>query len=83
MTTPSTAPSTVPLGTEIPMPHTYLLKRFNVSRTTFWRWRKAGLPCQVVAAKIFVKESDIVRFIAEQDTLRKTTSPLPHAHVQD
>ena len=59
-----------------PMPHTYLLRKYNVSRTTFWRWRThRGLPCQVVGAKIFVRESDLARFIAEQDSKTKETQP--------
>ena len=73
--------STTPLSLETPMPHTYLLKKYDLSRTTFWRWRKAGLPCQTVGAKLFVRESDIVRFIADQNVPRKTTPLLPPDHV--
>lgn len=51
-----------------PMPHDYVLSKYHVSRTTFWRWRKAGLECLTVGSKIFVRESEIARFIAEQST---------------
>ncbi len=49
-----------------PMPHDFVLAKYHVSRTTFWRWRKAGLVCQTVGSKIFVRESEIARFIAAQ-----------------
>lgn len=76
------APPT-PLSLETPMPHTYLLKKYDVSRTTFWRWRtERGLPCQTVGAKIFVRESDIVRFLAAQDAHQKTSPISPDEHVQ-
>ena len=61
---------------DTPLPHSYLLKKYGISRTTFWRWRvQRGLPWQIVGAKLFVRESDLVRFIAEQDAKAKEEKP--------
>ncbi len=49
-----------------PMPHDFVLAKYHVSRTTFWRWRKRGLQCLSVGSKLFVRESEIARFIAAQ-----------------
>lgn len=51
---------------DVPMPAGYIMQKFGLSRTTLWRWRSAGLPAQGVGAKIFIKESDVVAFIAAQ-----------------
>jgi len=48
------------------MPADYICNKFNLSRTTLWRWRHAGLPAQRVGAKLFIKESDVIAFIAAQ-----------------
>ncbi len=57
---------------ECPLPADFIMKKFGLSRTSLWRWRKAGLPCQSVGAKLFLKESDVARFIAEQDAKTKS-----------
>lgn len=64
-------------GAEVPLPCSYIQKKFGLSRTTLWRWRCAGLPVQQVGAKLFIKESDVVRFIAEQDAKTKATAVQP------
>lgn len=48
---------------DTPMPMNYFLKKYNLSRTTFWRYRRAGLPALGVGAKTFVRESDFVAFL--------------------
>ncbi len=48
------------------MPASYILRKYEVSRTTLWRWRRAGLPVLQVGAKLFIKEGDIAQFIADQ-----------------
>jgi hypothetical protein len=40
-----------------PLPSDYFEKKYNLSRTTLWRYRRA------VGAKIFVKENDFVAFL--------------------
>lgn len=51
---------------DVPMPAGYIMRKFGLSRTTLWRWRSSGLPSQGVGAKTFIKESDVVAFIAAQ-----------------
>ena len=48
---------------ESPLPVRYILEKFQLSRTTLWRWRKMGLPVQQVGDKQFILESDMVAFI--------------------
>ena len=52
---------------DCPMPLDFFLRRYGISRTTAWRWRKnMGLPTLQVGAKIFCRESDFVRFMETQ-----------------
>ncbi len=48
---------------DIPLPADFICRKFNISRTTLWRWRRAGLPAQGVGAKIFIRESAVAAFI--------------------
>lgn len=48
---------------DTPLPLDYYERKYNVSRTTLWRYRKAGLPAVGVGAKCFVRESDFVKFL--------------------
>jgi len=48
------------------MPLDFFLRRYGISRTTAWRWRKNGLPTLHVGAKIFCRESEFVRFMEAQ-----------------
>jgi hypothetical protein len=52
--------------TDCPMPLDFFLRRYDISRTTVWRWRKNGLPTLRVGAKIFCRESDFVHFMEMQ-----------------
>ena len=54
---------TNPPANECPLPVAFYLKKFGVSRTTFWRWERRGLPVLQVGAKKFCRESDFVRFL--------------------
>jgi hypothetical protein len=45
------------------MPINYYERKYGTSRTTLWRYRKAGLPAIGVGAKTFVRESDFVAFL--------------------
>jgi hypothetical protein len=48
---------------DCPMPLDFYLRRYDISRTTAWRWRKHGLPTLQVGSKVFVRETDFVAFL--------------------
>lgn len=48
---------------DCPLPLDYFEKKYRLSRTTIWRYRRAGLPGLGVGAKVFIKESDFVAFL--------------------
>jgi hypothetical protein len=49
-----------------PLPLDFFLRRYGLSRSTAWRWRKSGLPTLHVGAKIFCRESAFVKFLEAQ-----------------
>jgi hypothetical protein len=52
---------------DTPLPLEFFERKYNVSRTTLWRYRKAGLECIAVGAKCFVRESDFVAFLEKMN----------------
>ena len=48
---------------DVPLPAGYFRSKYTVSRSTFWRYRAAGMPTVRVGAKVFVRESDFVAFL--------------------
>jgi hypothetical protein len=48
---------------ETPLPQRFFEHKYQVSKVTMWRYRRAGLPAIVVGSKIFIKESDFVAFL--------------------
>jgi len=48
---------------ETPLPVPFYLRKYNVSRTTWWRWTKRGLRVMKVGQKQFVTESEFLRFL--------------------
>lgn len=48
---------------DAPLPLEFFMVRYAISRTTCWRWRKAGLPTSQVGAKVFCRESDFVKWL--------------------
>ena len=48
---------------DVPLPLDYFERKYQVSRTTLWRWRRAGLPTLQVGSKIFCRESDFLSFL--------------------
>ena len=60
---------------DVPMPSNYVMAKYHLSRTTLWRWRRAGLPSQCVGGKLFVKEADVITFIEAQSVNAKGIKP--------
>lgn len=56
-------PSPISDPTDCPLPIAYYQRKYNLSRVTLWRYRKAGLPAIGVGAKTFIRESDFIRFL--------------------
>ncbi len=52
-----------PLIPETPLPVPFYLRKYNLSRTTLWRWTKRGLRVMQVGQKQFVFESEFLRFL--------------------
>lgn len=52
---------------DTPLPLDYFEHKYGISRTTLWRYRKAGLPAVGVGAKCFVRESDFVAFLEKMN----------------
>lgn len=48
---------------DTPLPLDYFTRKYDVSRTTLWRYRRAGLVAVGVGAKCFIRESDFVAFL--------------------
>lgn len=61
---------------DTPLPLDYYERKYNVSRTTLWRYRKAGLPAVGVGAKCFVRESDFVSFLERMNGQTVSAAPL-------
>jgi hypothetical protein len=57
-----------------PLPLEFFQTRYQLSRTTLYRYRVAGLRAIGVGAKTFVRESDLVRFLTEMTRHRKTSA---------
>lgn len=52
---------------DTPLPLDYYGRKYHLSRTTLWRYRKAGLPAVGVGNKCFVKESDFCLFLQQMN----------------
>jgi predicted DNA-binding transcriptional regulator AlpA len=66
---------------DTPLPLTYYEKKYGLSRTTLWRYRKSGLPRSAVGAKSFIKESEFVAFLERNerpDSFRRVFTTTPH-----
>jgi len=61
---------------DVPLPLDYFERKYHVSRTTLWRYRKAGLPAVGVGAKCFVRESDFVAFLEKMNGQTVSAAPL-------
>lgn len=61
---------------DTPLPASYFEKKYHLSRTTLWRYRRAGLRAVSVGSKLFVKESDFVAFVQRMDGSTASAAPL-------
>jgi hypothetical protein len=48
---------------DTPLPLAFFLRKYGLSRTTFWRYERKGLPVLKVGGKTFCRESDFVAFL--------------------
>lgn len=61
---------------DTPLPLSYFENKYQLSRVTLWRYRKAGLPAVGVGAKIFIRESDFVVFLEKMNGQTVGATPL-------
>ena len=52
---------------DTPMPLDYFKRKYAVSNSTLWRYRRAGLPSFKVGMKCFVKESAFIAFLEKMN----------------
>lgn len=52
---------------DTPLPLTFYEAKYDISRVTLWRYRRAGLPAIGVGDKIFIRESDFVAFLEKMN----------------
>jgi len=50
---------------ELPLPEVHFRKMQLGSRATFHRWRHQGLPFLKVGSRIFIRPSDLAKFLAK------------------
>lgn len=61
---------------DTPLPLSYFESKYQLSRVTLWRYRKAGLPAAGVGAKCFIRESDFVAFLERMNGQTVSATPL-------
>ena len=61
---------------DTPLPLDFYERKYQISRTTLWRYRKAGLPAIGVGAKTFIRESDFVAFLEKMRGQTVSAAPL-------
>ncbi len=68
---------------DTPLPLDFFERKYGLSRTTLWRFRRAGLPAVGVGSKVFVKESDFVAFLDRMNGNAVSAAPVkaPAAEV--
>jgi hypothetical protein len=66
---------------DTPLPLDYYGRKYGTSRTTLWRYRKAGLPAIGVGAKTFIRESDFVAFLERMNGQTVSATPLKSREV--
>ena len=66
---------------DTPMPLGYFERKYGTSRTTLWRYRRAGLTGIGVGAKTFIRESDFVAFLERMNGQTISAVSLKHRVV--
>lgn len=66
---------------DTPLPLDYFEHKYNLSRTTLWRYRRAGLPAVGVGAKCFIRESDFVAFLQKMNGQTVSAKSKPQGNV--
>jgi len=61
---------------DTPLPLDYYERKYHVSRTTLWRYRKAGLRAVTVGAKTFVRESEFLKWLESMNGQTVSAAPL-------
>ena len=61
---------------DVPLPLDYYERKYQISRTSLWRYRKAGLPAIGVGAKTFIRESDFVAFLERMNGQTVSAAPI-------
>lgn len=61
---------------DTPLPQDYFERKYGTSRTTFWRYRNAGLETIKVGAKIFARESHFIAFLERMNGKTVSATPL-------
>jgi hypothetical protein len=61
---------------DTPLPLDFFERKYGLSRTTLWRFRRAGLPAVGVGNKVFVKESDFAGFLERMNGKTVSAAPL-------
>ncbi len=64
---------------DTPLPVSYFQRKYNLSRVTLWRYRRAGLAAVGVGAKTFIRESEFVAFLERMDGKTISAAPLKRA----
>ncbi len=57
-----------------PLPQEYFEQKYSTSRTTIWRYRRAGLPAIVVGSKVFIREKAFCEFLEKMNGLTVSAS---------
>jgi len=60
---------------DTPLPLYFFERKYGLSRTTLWRYRRAGLPAVGVGSKCFVRESEFVTFIQKMNGQTVSAAP--------
>ena len=66
---------------DTPLPLAYYERKYGTSRTTLWRYRKAGLKAIGVGAKTFIRESDFVAFLERMNGQTVNSTPLKKQNI--
>jgi hypothetical protein len=61
---------------DTPLPTSYFERKYDLSRVTLWRYRRAGLPTVGGGAKIFIRESALVAFLEKMNGQTVSATPL-------